>query len=667
MTLDFTPVNDLTGPGEAKSNIDLLARIFPDAVVDGTVDLDVLRDLLGDSAVPSNAETFGLRWPGMAEARRLSTLPATGTLLPRPEESVDWDSTRNLVIEGDNLEVLRLLRRGYTNKVDVIYIDPPYNTGGNEFIYDDKRTTSQAEHETAAGQRDDEGALQVGAGSDRAQDRKAGASRHTTWLSMMYPRLLVAHHLLKETGVVVVAIDDTEHARLKLLMDRIFGAENFIASVTWQGGRKNDAHFLSPSTDYMLIYVKDIGALANVRWREPKPGVDSILAAGRKAWADSGEDEAVATKQMKAWWAGLAPEDPRRASEHYSQIDGNSGRPGVVYFGDNLRSPNPRPNLCYELLHPVTGKPANMHPNGWVYEQTRMTQLLAEGRIRFGLDETTRPTVKRYLDETSTQTALPVFYTDRRAASKRLDELLGKDVFTFPKDEKVIARWIDLVTQSNPDALILDFFAGSGTTGHAVMDLNAADGGNRRYALIQLDESVEKDGYDTIADITRERLRRAGRQIASKQTRDAADTDIDTGFRSYRLASSNVKAWDGTPDQLNLLEAVDNLVAGRTGDDLLVEMMLRLGVDLTAPLEAREVAGSTLYNLAGTLYAYFGTDITVERADEVARFLVAWRDENRGDADTTVVVRDTGFVDSAAKLNFAAALEQAGFTTLRSI
>ncbi|RKE17559.1 adenine-specific DNA-methyltransferase [Streptomyces sp. TLI_171] len=665
MTLDFEPVSGLAGPGESKSNLDVLARLFPDAVVDGTVDIDALRDLLGNDAAPSTAEAFGLRWPGMAEARRLSTLPATGTLLPKPEESVNWDTTRNIVVEGDNLEVLRLLRRGYTNKVDVIYIDPPYNTGNDEFVYDDKRTTSQAEHETAAGQRDDEGVLQTGGGSDRAQDRRAAASKHTVWLSMMYPRLLVAHHLLKETGVIIVAIDDTEHARLKLMMDRVFGAENFIANVTWQGGRKNDAHFLSPSTDYMLIYVKDIGALADVRWREPKPGVDTILAAGHKAWVASGEDEVAATKLLKEWWAGLAPDDPRRASEHYNQVDGNSGRPGVVYFSSDLRSPNPRPNLCYEVLHPETGKPANMHPNGWVYEQSRMVQLLAEGRIRFGVDETTRPTVKRYLDETSTQTALPVFYMDRRAASKRLDALLGKEVFTFPKDETVVARWINLVTQSNPDALVLDFFAGSGTTGHAVMDLNAADGGNRRYLLVQLDEPTDRDGYDTIADITRERLRRAGNQIASKQTPGGAA--IDTGFRSYRLDSSNVRPWDGTPDQLDLLEAVDNLVAGRTTDDLLVETMLRLGVDLTTRLETREVAGSTLYNLAGTLFAYFGTEITVERANEVAKALVAWRDEEPGDADTTVVVRDTGFLDSAAKLNFAAALEQAGFTTLRSI
>ncbi|SIO89474.1 site-specific DNA-methyltransferase [Nocardiopsis sp. JB363] len=664
MTLEFEPVSDLSGPGEAKSNLDLLARLFPDAMVDGTVDLDVLRDLLGEDASSPSTEAFGLRWPGMAEARRLSTVPATGTLLPKPEESVDWDATRNIVIEGDNLEVLRLLRRGYTNKVDVIYIDPPYNTG-NDFIYDDKRTTTQAEHETAAGQRDEEGVLQTGVGSDRAEDRKAGASKHSAWLSMMYPRMLVAHHLLKETGVIIAAIDDTEHARLKLLMDRIFGAENFVASVTWEGGRKNDAHLLSPSTDYMLIYVKNISTLSDVRWREPKPGLESILAAGKKAWEDSGENESDATKIMKEWWKSLDPNDPRRASEHYNQVDGNSGRPGVVYFRSDLRSPNPRANLCYDLLHPETKQPVNMHPNGWAFEKSRMTQMLTEGRIRFGSDETTRPTLKRYLDETSTQSVLPVFYMDRRAASKRLDSLLGKGIFTFPKDESVIARWVNLVTQSKPETLVLDFFAGSGSTGHAVMDLNAADGGNRRYILVQLDELIDRDGYKTIADITRERLRRAGAQIASKLTLDTAH--VDTGFRSYRLASSNVKPWDGSPDQLNLFKSVDNLVEGRTTNDLLVEMMLRLGVDLTTPVETREVAGSTLYSLSGVLFAYFGTQMNVDRANEIAKALTTWRDEDPTDVDTTVVVRDTGFIDSAAKLNFAAALEQAGFTKLRSI
>ncbi|MFB6528148.1 site-specific DNA-methyltransferase [Streptomyces sp. NPDC056399] len=665
MPLDFEPIDDETGPGETKSNLDLLARLFPDAVVDGTVDIDALRDLLGDDAAPSSAEAFGLRWPGMAEARRLSTLPATGTLLPKPEESVGWDTTRNIVVEGDNLEVLRLLRRGYTNKVDVIYIDPPYNTG-NDFVYDDKRTTSRAEHETAAGQRDDEGALQVGEDSDRAQDRRAGASKHAAWLSMMYPRLLVSHHLLSETGVIVVAIDDTEHARLKLLMDRVFGAENFIANIIWQGGRKNDSRYISVGHDYMLIYAKNEGVLrqAETRWREKKPGVDEILARASQIWL-SHEDKAVANEAYKKFLKGMAKKGATAGVLRFSNLDESTGRP---YNADrDLSAPNLRASGDYDIYHPVTKKAVTRPQggSGWRMTEESAHRMMEEGLIVFGEDETKVPRGKIFLDEMSDQVAESVFNQERTTAGKALVNLLGEDIFPFPKDTNVVARWLNIVTGNNPDALILDFFAGSGTTGHAVMNLNAADGGSRRYILVQLDEPVSTDSFRSIADITRERLRRAGGKIASSETLDTGN--IDTGFRSYHLASSNVRAWDGTPDQLDLLGSVDNLVAGRTTDDLLVEMMLRLGVDLTTPLETREVAGSTLYNLTGTLFAYFGTDITVERASEVAKVLVAWRDEDPGDADTTVVVRDTGFVDSAAKLNFAAAVEQAGFTTVRSI
>jgi len=260
LTTDFAPIDELDGPGEVRGNVAELARLFPDAVVDGTVDLEVLRDLLGGELIPAGTEGYGLRWPGMGAARRLSTLPATMTLLPKSKESVDWESTKNIVIEGDNLEVLRLLRRGYTNSVDIIYIDPPYNTG-NDFVYDDKRITTQAEHEAVAGLRDEEGVLQAGTGSDRAAERRTGAARHSKWLSMMYPRLLVAHHLLKETGVIIVAIDDTEHARLKLLLDRVFGAENFAANTVWQGSGRNDSRFTSQGVDYMLIYAKSKSAL----------------------------------------------------------------------------------------------------------------------------------------------------------------------------------------------------------------------------------------------------------------------------------------------------------------------------------------------------------------------------------------------------------------------
>ncbi|WP_146241287.1 site-specific DNA-methyltransferase [Actinokineospora spheciospongiae] len=666
MTADsnpFEPINDKRdhhGPGEVQGNIDILARLFPDAVVDGRVDLDVLADLIGQKADRSGVEGFGLRWPGMNEARRLSAQPATQTLLPRPDESVDWDTTRNIVIEGDNLEVLRLLRRGYTGAVDVIYIDPPYNTG-NDFVYDDRYTTSRVETEEVAGFRDESGTLENGQASDLAADRRAGASRHSKWLSMMYPRLLLAHHLLKETGVIIVAIDDVEHARLKLSLDRVFGAENLISNVIWQGVKKNDSRYISDSHDYMLIYAKNETLLRNlnVRWRARKSGIDEVLEVASRIWIESDQEEVQATEKLKAWFAEQRGRFTASLT-NYNRIDDQ----GRVYYGDNLRSPNPRENLMYDLPHPLTGEPVRRHPNGWVFSRETMERKIAEGRILFGADHTTLAYYKRYLAEQTDEVTLSVFEQPRRSASQALERLLGSDIFEFPKDVGVLARWIDLVSQSDSKALVLDFFAGSGSTGHAVMDLNAADGGNRRYILVQLDEPVNKDGYATIADITRERLRRAGAQIAEQRTLDAQD--IDTGFRSYKLADSNVKPWDGTAE-LDLRESVNNLVGGRSTDDLLVEMMLRLGIDLVTPVETREVAGSTLYSIAGTLYAFFGGDLNTAKADEVARAIIGWREEDPVDSDVTVVVRDTGFLDSGAKLNLAAALRQAGVTTLRSI
>ncbi|WP_143340396.1 site-specific DNA-methyltransferase [Demequina sp. NBRC 110057] len=661
-SIQYAPIEELSGRGEAADNVARLAELFPDAVTDGHVDLEALRGILGDDAAPAGSEASGLRWVGMAEARRLSTLPATGTLLPRPDESVDWDSTRNIVIEGDNLEVLRLLRRGYTNEVDVIYIDPPYNTT-NDFVYDDSRVSTVAEHETDAGLRDEEGATQVGAGSNRAEERRLASARHAKWLSMMYPRLLVAHSLLKETGVLVAAIDDNEHARLKLLLDRVFGAENFIANVVWQGGRKNDSRYISVGHDYMLVYAKSEGALAELgtRWREEKIGVEDVLAAGQRAWSAADGDEAGARRHMVDWFRSQPEDSPVHAMARYTYFlpDGRLCR------DDNVTWPGgggPK----YDVLHPVTGLPVPVPERGWRSSEPKMLEDIAAGRIIFRDDHTKPISAKRPLDEVTGQVAMSVFDRQRTHGGRRLKELFdGESPFDFPKDVEVLSRWINLVSGSKKDALVVDYFAGSGSTGHAVMDLNAADGGIRRYMLVQLDEEVGKDGYDTIADITRERLRRAGKKVAENLTLESAD--IDLGFRSYRLASSNLEPWDGT-GELNLMEAVDNLVEGRSSDDLLVEMMLRLGIELTTPVETREVAGSTLYNLgAGTLYAYFGENVTTELAIELARALVQWRDENPVDSDVTIVVRDTGFVDSSAKLNLDAAVKQAGFTTFRSI
>jgi adenine-specific DNA-methyltransferase len=658
------PVSATTAPGEAKANLATLARLFPDAVYDGRLDIEALRGLIGDAIEMPSAESSGLRWIGMAEARQLSTLPATDTLLPRPDESISWETTQNLVIEGDNLEVLRLLRRGYTAKIDAIYIDPPYNTG-NDFVYEDNRSSTFAEHETAAGRRDAQGATQIGEESDRADERRLASARHAKWLSMMYPRLLVAHSLLKETGVLIAAIDDTEHARLKLLLDRVFGAENFIANVIWQGGRKNDSRFVSVSHDYMLIYAKDQALLraADVRWRERKAGVDEALHGAKEIWAKHEGDHAAAQKEWRDWLRAFkATGVPTDAVTRFVTLD-PEGRP--IRTDGSTISPNPRPNLRYPLTHPVTGAEIPPPANGWRYSREEMQRRIDRGLIDFGVSESKVPSAKTFLDEMDSHVAESVFERDRNASGLALRELLESDAFSFPKDTGVLAHWINLVTGGDPDALILDFFAGSGSTGHAVMDLNAADFGRRRFILVQLDERVDGEEFDTIADITRERLRRAAAKVSDNLPPDASA--IDLGFRSYRLASSNLRPWDGT-GELTLLDAVDNLLDGRTTDDLLVEMMLRLGIELTTSVETRQVANSTLYCLGGgTLYAFFGEHVTTEQSIEIARALVGWSRENSVDSDTTVVVRDTGFVDSSAKLNLEAAAKQAGFTTFRSI
>ena len=512
--------------------------------------------------------------------------------------------------------------------------EPPYNTG-NEFVYEDYFAESSADYLARSGQRSETGDRLVA-------NLESNGRFHSDWLSMMFPRLKIARSLLASNGFLIAAIDDGEHGNLRLLLDQVFGAANFIADVVWQGGRKNDAQFLSPSTDYMLIYARDVTELDDVRWREPKPGVDSILAAGRLAWEDSGHDAETATRILRRWWAALPADDPRRASQHYNQVDGEDGRPGAVFFGSDMRKPAPTSTSRYDVIHPRTGKPVNMHPNGWAYAPDNMKKLLAEGRVKFGPDEKTRPTMKRYLDETSTQTVMPTFYADRRSASNRLAQLLGESVFDYPKDERVLARWISLVTSNDPDALVLDFFGGSGSTAHAVMDLNAADAGRRRYILVQLDEPIEHAGYSTIAEVARERLRRAGAQ--AKQSSGLLGADLDVGFRSLHVATTNMAYTLAIADdleQLALSEAVSSVKPDRTDEDLLFQVLLDWGLDLSEPIAVEEVGGRRVLSVAeDALMACFADEVTESVVQEIARR-----------RPLRAVFLDAGFASDAARIN----------------
>ncbi|MBN6811533.1 site-specific DNA-methyltransferase [Kocuria indica] len=631
-------------PDLTQRNIDAIAELFPAAVTETldangrpvrAVDFDLLRQELSDHIVEGPQERYQLDWPGKRAAAFAANTPIAKTLRPMREESVDFDTTKNLFIEGDNLDALKLLQESYLAKVKLIYIDPPYNTGNDEFVYPDDYSEGAEEHLVRSGQVND-------AGERLRSNPDSNGRHHSDWLSMMWPRVQLARNLLASDGFLVAAINDREHGNLRLLLDQTFGAQNFIADVVWQGGRKNDAQFLSPSTDYMLIYARDMAALDAVRWREPKPGVDSILKAGRAAWEAAGHDPEAASRRLRQWWASLPSDDPRRGSQHYNQVDGEDGRPGEVFFGDNMRKPAPTSTSRYDIIHPVTGKPVNMHPNGWAYAPENMKRLLAEGRVKFGPDETTRPTMKRYLDETSTQTVMPTFYADRRSASNRLAQLLGESIFDYPKDEQVLARWISLVTENDPEALVLDFFAGSGSTGHAVMDLNARDGGQRRYILVQLGEPIEHTSYATIADVSRERLRRSARKGSEDAGLVAANLDV--GFRALRVDTTNMADTNMTADALGqgeLLDAINSVKPDRTDEDLLFQVLLDWGLDLSSPIIAETIAGRTVFAVAeDALIACFTEDVS----DHILRAIADRR-------PLRAVFRDSGFASDAARIN----------------
>ena len=378
-------------------------------------------------------------FPGLRTIERI----ANGT------DEAPWHT----VINGENFHALQALRSTHRGKVDLIYIDPPYNTGNEGWIYNDRHVDA----------------------NDRAKSSK--------WLSYMERRLLLARDLLKPTGVIIAAIGDDEHHRLRMLLDQVFGDQNFLANVVWQGSGKNDAKYTAGGLDYMLAYARDESRLSelDVRWKETKPGLDEAMKAAVKAWADSDGNPAVATRSYRAALRALRGTlEP--AVFRYDQIDDQ----GRVFQADNLTSPNPRANLIYEVTHPETGRAVPTPTNGWRYSRDAMAALIADDRILFGADETTTPRLKRFLAEQSVRVPYPTFTQPRMPGSKRLETVLGDRRFPNPKDVEVLIRWIGIVGSS--DAVVLDFFGGSGTTTEAVIRLNAQDGGTRQSILVTNNE-----------------------------------------------------------------------------------------------------------------------------------------------------------------------------------
>lgn len=561
-----------------------LRELLPAAFLDGELDRTALLDALGLGGEAEPA--FAFSWPGLEQARRDARAPTTATLVPDVEASVHWDDARDVLIEGDNLQVLKLLKNGYGGAFKLAYIDPPYNTG-DTFTYNDDFSVPEAEYLRTTGQVDDQGAT--------TSKKETKGRKHAPWLTMMFPRLVVARHLLRKDGVFLASIDNNEVHHLRLLLDAVFGAENFVDMMTWRGARKGDAKLTGGGHDYILVYARNKSYLAenDIRWREKKEGLEPVYAKVKDLLEKYGEDYAAATEELKAWYKSLSDEDPSKSHAHYCVID----KRGVFFPGD-ISSPNPRPNLVFDW------KGYSIPKNGWRYERVRMKKLDEDDRLLYPDSKDRRIQVKRYLREHEEWAPASVFYRDRRAASGTLNKLMGAKVFDDPKATDVLARLIHAITDDGD--LVLDFFAGSGSTGQAVWEQSPRDGKTRHWVLVQRpekpDETTETGknavaaGYTTIFEITAERLRRAAEALGG-----------GVGFRVFRARETGLAVEapivgragqaEGAQYTLMLAQAGQSPVRSDARPDALAwEVALKASTTrLDETLTRTEVGGATLY------------------------------------------------------------------------
>ncbi len=663
-TIDYTD-NNIEKIGQLFPNC-LTEQIGADGQIHSMIDFDILRQELSKDIVEGNQERYQFTWPDKKRAIRLANTPSSMTLRPCREESVDFDNTENLYVEGDNLEVLKLLRENYLGKVKMIYIDPPYNTG-NDFVYEDNFAQSVEAYSETSGQTDT-------AGNRMVLNLESNGRFHTDWLNMIYPRLKVARDLLEQEGIIIISIDDNEQDNLRKVCDEIFGPSNFIATFIWQQGKKSSGNLVGVNHEYAIAYAKNLSLIdrPDKQWRVKKEGLDKIYEQFRKLKSKFGDDNASVQRGIRDYFASLPENDPAYGSKHYNYVDDKG-----LFFADNSCAPDrPESRSHRPLIHPITGKPTAVPSLGWRWNDATLDKLVEEGRIFFGDNETVVPKVKKYLSEMEYEMPSSVFYKDGRGASKRLESLFSNKVFDFPKDEFVIERFINMI--GDKKAIVLDFFSGSSTTAHAVMQLNSKDGGNRKFIMVQLPEGTDlqseayKAGYKDICAIGKERIRRAGILIQneirkecdslSSQIESMAEAKpsfsaglfgpteqnkifekaykenaqplkdkldeleerlirLDTGFRVLKLDSSNMKDVYYRPEdssEQTLFE--DNVKPDRTGEDLLFQVMLECNLPLSAKIQTEKIAGKEVFSVNnGYLIACFDEDVNEEVITAVAK------------------------------------------------
>lgn len=601
-------------------NLDALYHIAPSCFTEAAdpqtgkvkrmVNFSTLRQLLGDNTVEDAPEAYEFNWVGKQAARAEVLQPIKKTLRPVKEDSVDWDNTQNLYIEGDNLEVLKLLQKSYLGKVKMIYIDPPYNTG-NDFVYHDDFARTQEEEDLAAGNIDELGNRYI-------KNTDSNGKYHSDWCSMIYSRLMVANTLLREDGVIFISIDDNEERNLKNICDEVFGERNKVGTVIWERAfaPKNDAKYFSDSHDYILVYAKDIGSFD----------------------------------------IGLLPRT-EEANARYKNPDNDPKGP---WTPDNMTVKTYSAAYDYPITTP--NGTVMTPPNGrcWFTSKERMNQLIAEGRVWFGEQGGNMPRLKRYLSDVQQgMTAVTIWkYTEvghnqeGRQELKKLFE--NKGYFDGPKPLRLMNRILQ-IANLDKDSIIVDFFSGSATTAHAIMQMNAEDEGNRKFILVQLPEETEKDseaykaGYKNICEIGKERIRRAGKKINEESP--LTTQDLDTGFRVFRVDSSNYEDVEHIPKEWNQNQLdlfLNNIKADRDELDLLFGCMLDWGVKLSLPMTSEEIDGKMIYTVNdGDLVACFADDVTENVVKAMADKM-----------PLRVIFRDSCFSEDSAKINIYETFKQ---------
>ena len=564
---DKTPVT-LTSADPTAERVVELRKLFPECYADGRIDFDKLRAALGD-AVASGPERFTFSWAGRADAANVLQTPSRATLVPKPKESVNWDTTRNLFIEGDNLEVLKLLYKAYAGKVKLIYIDPPYNTG-NDFVYPDDFADPLAVYLKLTKQADDAGKLLT-------SNPETSGRYHSAWLSMMYPRLFLARQLLRDDGVIFVSIDDHEVHNLRLLMNEVFGEENFLGCILWRKkySPANDTINLATVHDYLLVYQRSI---------------DSEM---------SKQDRAVLTKLGRT----------EKQDAAYRNPDNDSRGPWKAGDYTCNKTAEERPNLYYPIKHPTTGE--DIHPNAarvWSVSREVHEQNVRDDRLWWGQDGTAKkPSYKRFLSEVDG--IIPSTWWDwdecghTDEAKKEVLNLFGDDAITFqtPKPTRLITRLIAISTQS--DDTIFDFFSGSATTAQAVLELNREDGGNRRFVMVQLPEPTGNKQYPTIAEIGKERIRRVIQKLKNETGNLNRTTPEDLGFKVFGLGESHFAQWAGVPDRSAAKYAVtmenylDPLMPNADPVAVLWELAVKEGYTLNSTVAAAKFGTNTVYTV----------------------------------------------------------------------